>query len=64
MRGDLALDFINMCEGAIPSDLQLRRDKTVRRVGGVILPEGSIGGVSGGLQIATKGVPDLVATTN
>ncbi len=64
MRGDPALDFINMCEGAVPSYLQLRCDQTVRRVGGVILPEDPIGGVPGGLQIAAEGVPDLVATTN
>jgi hypothetical protein len=43
MRGDLALDLIDMREGAVPSHLQFRRDQTVFGIGGVILTEGPVG---------------------
>src|SRR5690554_1504820 len=63
MSGDLALDLVDMREGAIPSNLQFCGDQAVLRIGGVILPEGPVGSVAGSLQIAAEGIPDLVATS-
>lgn len=62
MLGDFTLDLINMREGAVPSHLQLRRDQTVGGIGSVILSEGPVGSVTGSLQIAADGIPDLVTT--
>ena len=53
-RGDNAL------KGAVPAHLQLRRDLPVQRISSVVLPEGSIGGISGGHQIAPERLTDIV----
>src|SRR3546814_8346518 len=61
MRGDLALDLSDIGEGAVPSQLQFRRDQAVLRIGSVILPEGAVGSVAGSFKIAADGTLDLVA---
>ena len=42
-------------------NFQFRRDKPVLGIGGVILPEGPIGGVARSLEITHQRVADLVA---
>lgn len=44
-------------------NLQFRRNQPVFGIGGIILPESSVGGVAGSFPIAAEGVPDLVAVT-
>src|SRR3546814_13215286 len=61
MRGDLALDLSDIGEGAVPSQLQFRRDQAVLRIGSVILPEGAVGSVADSFKIAAEGTLDLVA---
>jgi hypothetical protein len=61
MRGDLRLDFLDIQERAVPSQLQLRCNETVRGIGGIVLPEGPIGGVACSLQIAGERLANLVA---
>jgi hypothetical protein len=63
MRGDLALDLADTDERLIPARFQFRRDQAVLGIGGVILSDGPVGGVSGSFQIAAEGVSDLVTAT-
>ncbi|MER9651750.1 hypothetical protein [Mesorhizobium sp. M0199] len=56
MRGDLAVDLVDMREGAIPSHLQFRRNQSILGIGGVILPESPISSVASSFQIPTEGI--------
>jgi len=52
MSGDLAFDLRKTCERFVPARLQFTCHETICRVGGVILPEGAIGRIACGLEIA------------
>ena len=52
MSGDLAFDLRKTCERFVPARLQFISHETIYRVGGVILPEGAIGRIASGLEIA------------
>ena len=54
---DLALPF----QGRFPTRFQFRGHQTVGRIRGVVLAEGAVDGVAGGLQIARQRLPDFVA---
>lgn len=61
MSSNLGLDVGNGDERAVPTGLQFARDHPVRRVGGIVLPEGAIGRLARGLEIARERITDLVA---
>lgn len=62
MRNDLAFDIGDADKGLIPARLEFAGDQSIGGVGGVILPEGAVGGVARRFEIAAKSVAHLVPT--
>jgi hypothetical protein len=60
MGGDLALDLRDMGKRPVPAGFQLACNEPVRGIGGVILPEGAVGGVACRFEITQERVADLV----
>ena len=54
MRSDLAFDFGDTGQCLIPARFELAGDQSVGGVGGVILPEGAVGGIARRFEIAAK----------
>src|SRR5512145_1196522 len=63
MCGNLAVDLADLHEGAIPTQLQFRSDQPVLGIGGIVLPESSVGSKTGSFQIAAESSPDLIAAS-
>src|SRR5260370_20712238 len=61
MRGNPGLDLAYMCERAVPSQLQFRRDQAVLRIDGVVLPECPIGAIARRLEVAHQRLTNLIA---
>ena len=61
VRGDLDLNLTNVRERQVPARLQFRRYEPVCRIGGVILPESPVSGVTYSFQIAQESFADLIA---
>lgn len=64
MSGDLRLDLAHAGKRSVPAEFQLRSDETILWIGGVVLPEGPVGVVARGLQVAHQRATDLVASTD
>ena len=47
-------------QSAVPARLQLASDEAVLRIGGVVLPEGALGGIAGRLEVAHHGLTRVV----
>ena len=60
MRGDLALDLGDTGKRPVPARLKFAGDQPVRRIGGVVLPEGAVGGIARRFKIAAKRLADLI----
>ena len=52
MRTDSALDFGDASERLVPARLEFASDQPIGRIGGVVLPEGAVTGVSRCFKIA------------
>src|ERR1700682_5280519 len=61
MRGNPGLDLACTCEGAVPSQLEFRRDQAVLRIDGVVLPKCPIGAVARRLEVAHQRITNLIA---
>ena len=60
MRSDLTLRLGDTGKRAVPARLKLAGDQPVRRIGGVVLPEGTVGGIARRFKIAAKGLAHLI----
>src|ERR1700761_5380295 len=60
MHGDLALDLRRVSERPVPARFKFTRHQPVRGVGGIVLPEGSVGGIARRFQIATECIAHLI----
>ena len=60
MSGDPALHLRDAGERPVPARLKLAGDQPVGRIGGVILPEGAVGGVARCFEITAKSLTHLV----
>ena len=60
MSGDLAFDLGHMRERLVPAHFEFAGHQPVGGIGGVILPEGAVGGIARRFEIATKGLADLI----
>ena len=60
MQGDLALDLRRVSERPVPARFKFSRHQPVRGVGGIVLPEGPVGGIACRFQIATESIAHLI----
>src|ERR1700759_5534010 len=60
MLGDLALDLRRVSERPVPARFKFTRHQPVRGVGGIVLPEGSVGGIARRFEVATEGIAYLI----
>jgi hypothetical protein len=60
MGGDLAFDLCRPRERLVPARLQFASDQPIGRVGGVVSPEGAIGGIARRFEIALECFAHLV----
>src|SRR5271163_4424208 len=61
MSSDLAVNLRNMRERLVPARLQFASDQPIGWIGGVVLPEGAVGGIARRFEIAMKGLAHLIA---
>ena len=60
VSGDLAFDLRDTRERLVPARFQFARHQTVDRIGGVILPEGAVGGIARCFEIALESIAHLI----
>jgi hypothetical protein len=60
MRGKLALDLRHLAERPVPARFKLARHQPVRRVSGIELPEGPVGGIARRFEVATERIAHLI----
>ena len=60
MSGYLALHLGHARERPVPARFKLARHQSVGGIGGVILPEGAVGGIARRFEIATEGLAHLI----
>src|SRR5258708_20055978 len=60
MRGKFALDLRHMDERPVPARFKLARHQPVRGVSGIVLPEGSVGGIARRFEVATESIAHLI----
>lgn len=56
-----AFDFGDAGKRLVPASLEFAGDQAVGWIGGVILPEGAVGGVAGRFEITVESLTRLVA---
>ncbi|MGO6944824.1 hypothetical protein, partial [Rhizobium johnstonii] len=61
MFGNPGLDLADACECLIPARFELRRYKSVLRIGRVILPECPVGSIACCLEVAKQDILNLIA---
>jgi hypothetical protein len=61
VSGDLRIHFTDALQRLVPARLHFRRHMPVRRIGGVVLLEGAVGGVTRRFQVAQERFADLIA---
>lgn len=61
MCGDLGFHLADACERQVPACLQFRRHEPVRRIGGAVLPESPVSGITRRVQITQESFADLIA---